>query len=98
MNNLYYVTYEIVDACEEFTNTTIEGYTKGEISYGEIEAEEGALPEDGTLIMGSVEEGRCVLEVNGEYYYYITREDDGNLTGDSAKLDSAIIGSMKLEE
>ena len=98
VNNLYYVTYEIVDACEEFTNTTIEGYTKGATSYGEIEAEEGALPEDGTLIMGSVEEGRCVLEVNGEYYYYITSEDDGNLTSDSAKLDSAIIGSMKLEE
>ena len=98
VGDIYYVTYEIVDACEEIRNTTIEGYTKGTTSYGEVVAEEGAFPEDGTLIMGSVEDGRCVLNVNGEYYYYVTSENDGELTSYSAKLDSAIIGLMQLEE
>lgn len=94
----YYVTYEIVDACENFSTTTIAGYTKGPTSYGKVEAEEGTLPEAGTLISGSVEEGHCVLDIEGTYYYYITDEADNNVTNYSARLDTAIIGYMRLEE
>lgn len=98
--NYYYVTYEIVDACEIFGTVTVAGYTKGSTSYGKIEVEEGTSPEAGTLIRGSVEEGRCVLEIDGTYYYYLINdiETDDNEANYSAKLDTAIIGSMKLEE
>lgn len=46
-------------------------YSKGSTSYGTVEAETGALPEDGTLIEGSVADGYCVLEIGGAYYYYV---------------------------
>lgn len=63
------VTCVIVDACdvEEIVERT---YQKGNDSFGTVEAEEGALPESGRLVEGSVEEGYCVLQINGVHYYY----------------------------
>lgn len=64
------VTCEIIAACaEEVVEETI--YIQGSTSYGTIEADEGALPESGTLIDGSVEEGHCVLDIEGVCYYYV---------------------------
>lgn len=45
-------------------------YNKGTTSYGEISAENGAVPEGGTLIDGSVTGSYCVVTVNGTNYYY----------------------------
>lgn len=50
-------------------------YSKGATSYGTVEAETGALPEDGTLIEGSVADGYCVLEIDGTYFYYVLKND-----------------------
>lgn len=47
-----------------------ESYECGEEFYGEIIAEDGDLPEDGTLIEGAIEDGYCVLDIDGTYYYY----------------------------
>lgn len=59
--------YDFVARCERVK----ENFQQGSKSYGTIEAEEGALPEEGTLIEGSVADGYCVLEINGTYYYYV---------------------------
>lgn len=57
---------------EEIWNTYIEPeYSKGSTSYGTITAPEGELPEEGTLIEGSVNEGYCVLQIGSTYYYYV---------------------------
>ena len=45
-------------------------YEKGSVSYNAVRAPEGELPDEGTLIEGSVEEGYCVLQVDSTYYYY----------------------------
>lgn len=47
-----------------------DAYVKGSTTYGTIFADEGELPEAGTLIKGSVAEGYCVLEIGGVKYYY----------------------------
>jgi hypothetical protein len=68
------VTCEIVAACvEEVIEETI--YSKGSISYGMIEVDEGMLPERGTLVEGSYADGYCVLEIRGTYFYYVLQND-----------------------
>lgn len=64
-------TAKLVDQCELISSDTYNVYSKGSTSYGTVEADEGALPESGTLIEGSVADGYCVLEIDGTYYYYI---------------------------
>lgn len=64
------VTYKIVDECKVVSTHTYDVYLKGSTSYGTIETEGGALPEEGTIIEGSVSEGYYVLLIDGEYYYY----------------------------
>lgn len=53
------------------TNNPTYTYSKGSTSYGTIAAPEGVLPEDGTLIEGSVEDGYCVIQTTDSIYYYI---------------------------
>lgn len=50
-------------------------YAQGEGYYGQIVAEDGALPEDGELCYGSVAEGYCALKIGDSYYYYTLCED-----------------------
>jgi hypothetical protein len=45
-------------------------YSKGSTSYGSIASSSGKLPEDGTLIEGSADGDYCIINVNGNYYYY----------------------------
>lgn len=45
-------------------------YRKGSTSYGNVTALEGELPEEGTLVNGSVDGTYCVLSIDGTYYYY----------------------------
>lgn len=45
-------------------------YSKGDVSYGEVIADESSLPEEGTLIRGSIDGDYCVISVNGTKYYY----------------------------
>ncbi len=67
VNDSYlHYTGTVVGACE-FMETA---YTKGTSDYGKLFADEGELPEAGTLIEGSVAEGYCVLQISGAYYYY----------------------------
>ena len=49
---------------------TIAAYSKGGVLYGTFKAEDGQLPEDGTLAEGSVYGDYCVLQVGSTYYYY----------------------------
>lgn len=49
-------------------------YYKGSISYGNVIVEEDDLPEEGTLVEGSIDEGYCVLQVGSTYYYYILED------------------------
>lgn len=51
-------------------SSTTYSYSKGSTSYGIVIAEEGALPESGTLIKGSATSSYCVIEVGSTYYYY----------------------------
>lgn len=61
---------DIIARCERIK----ENFTQGSKSYGTIEVDEGALPESGTLVEGSVADGYCVLEIGGTYYYYVLTE------------------------
>ena len=49
-------------------------YYKGSTSYGNVIVEEDDLPEEGTLVEGSIDEGYCVLQVGSTYYYYILED------------------------
>lgn len=69
------VTCEIVDACEEETVIEETTYSKGSITYGPLEAEEGELPESGVLVDGSATGDYCVLKINDNYYYYVRGEE-----------------------
>lgn len=90
-------TAKLVAQCEVSGTEEYENYSQGSISYGTVEADEGALPESGRLVEGSVEEGYCVLKINGAYYYYLlNKAEDDDEYDDSAELDTAIIGYMKL--
>lgn len=57
---------EIVASCKWVNDA----YSKGSESFGTFFADEGKLPEDGTLLAGSVAEGYYVLEIGGVKYYY----------------------------
>lgn len=46
-------------------------YAQGSTFYGSVSAEEGQVPDEGALVAGSYDEGWCVEEINGTYYYYI---------------------------
>lgn len=49
---------------------TISGYSKGGTLYDKFTIESGQLPEDGTLVDGSVHGDYCVLQIGSSYYYY----------------------------
>lgn len=67
--NGHYFSYEGIKVGEiTYFDPT---YSKGTTLVATIEVEEGALPESGTLIEGSAEDGYCVLEIGGTYYYYV---------------------------
>ena len=51
------------------TKTAVGG-VKGSKSYGTVSAEDGQLPEEGTLIQGSPNADYCVVLVGSNYYYY----------------------------
>lgn len=57
-------------SCERFENEDgSEYYSKGSY-YGTVVAPTGELPEEGTLIEGSIEEGYCILQIDTTTYYY----------------------------
>ena len=64
------VTVKLVALCELVDFEITYEYSQGSTSYGTVEADDGALPESGTLIEGSVEDGYCVMRINDTYYYY----------------------------
>jgi hypothetical protein len=92
------LTAKRVDQCDIASTDIYHVYSKGSTSYGTVEAEEGALPENGTLVDGSVADGYCILNVDGNlYYYWITDDESGTgEVNDSAELGIAVIGHMKL--
>lgn len=45
-------------------------YSKGSTFYGKIEVDDNVLPEQGTLLSGSIEGNHCVIKVNNNTYYY----------------------------
>lgn len=51
------------------TKTTT--YKKGSTSYGTLQADEGTVPEGGTLCDGSLDGSYCVAKVGSTYYYYV---------------------------
>lgn len=57
---------DIVASCERIADK----YTKGSTPYGKLFADEGELPEAGTLVAGSSADEYCVLKISGAYYYY----------------------------
>jgi hypothetical protein len=62
---------EIKGVRHEATATkTITGYGKGGKYYGPFTVADGQLPEEGTIVDGSVYEDYCVLQVGSTYYYY----------------------------
>ena len=70
----YFVTCEIVDACdvEHITEYT---YSKGYDNYGTVEAEDGDLPEEGELIEGSATGDYCILKIGDDHFYYIRGDE-----------------------
>lgn len=69
------MTVTLVALCELVSIETTYTYSQGSTSYGTVEADKGALPENGTLVEGSVADGYCVLEINGTYFYYVLKND-----------------------
>ena len=63
------VTMQLVALCEPGEENTI--YVQGSTYYGEYEAEEGVLPEEGTLVEGSATDSYCIIDVDDTYYYYV---------------------------
>ena len=64
----WYYNWEAVLVYESADTWEATGY------IGEIEAEEGALPEDGELIEGSADDYYCVLYLAGEGYFYYYKQ------------------------
>ena len=62
------VTSELVAECTGGSTYTY--YNKGSTLYGEITVDEGALPEDGTILKGSATGSYCVVKVGSTTYYY----------------------------
>lgn len=68
-------TARVVAQCEITGQEEYEGYLQGSTLYGTVEADEGALPEEnGVHIDGDPTGDFCVLEIDGEYYYYVRGE------------------------
>lgn len=55
---------------EAIAQSDVIGYQKGDVSYGVVTTEYGKIPENGTLVEGSVDGDHCIVDVNGTYYYY----------------------------
>ncbi len=66
------VLYGTITATAVKENTY--SYSQGSTSYGEIVAPGGDIPEDGTLIEGSVEDGYLVIQIDSNYFYYVLEE------------------------
>lgn len=64
-----YTQYNMTTVASAIKSTSY-SYSKGNTNYGAITADEGSLPEDGTLVKGSATGSYCVLLINGTYYYY----------------------------
>ena len=56
--------------------STFYNCVKGSSNLGEFVAADGALPEDGDLIIGGAGMGFCVLRIGDAYYYYTTSADN----------------------
>jgi hypothetical protein len=69
-NGYFACTGTLVERCTRFPAQ----YFKRDEFYGVIIAESGELPEEGTLVEGSFDEGYCVLQVGSTYYYYILED------------------------
>lgn len=67
-NSIYKYDYTIQSSA---TNNPTYTYSQGSTLYGTVAAPEGSLPEDGTLLEGSVEDGYCVIQTTDSIYYYI---------------------------
>jgi hypothetical protein len=59
-----------------YAEAPIYGYEQGSSHYGEIIAEEGAMPEEGHLIEGSPQDSYCIIVPRGdsEPYYYVKQQ------------------------
>ena len=68
LNGGIYVAYVVI--AKAITTFSHNDYKKGTTSYGNITALDNGLPEEGTLVAGSISGSYCVLEINGNYYYY----------------------------
>jgi hypothetical protein len=55
-------------AAANYSSTTI--YSKGSTNYGVVYAEEGKVPDGGSLVKGSANGSYCVAKVGSTYYYY----------------------------
>ena len=64
------ISIEYVVIAKAITTFSHNDYKKGTTSYGNITALDNGLPEEGTLVAGSISGSYCVLEINGNYYYY----------------------------
>lgn len=64
----YDVTWEYVALAKGYYYPAT--YSKGSIDCGTVYAQDGDLPESGTLVKGSASDSYCVVEVDGTYYYY----------------------------
>jgi hypothetical protein len=49
-------------------------YYRSNTRYGNFKFKSGGLPENGTLIEGSEEDGYYVLQIDSAYYYYVLIE------------------------
>jgi hypothetical protein len=65
-----YLGHYIGGDLTEYEAVRVLTYNKGSVYYGTLRAEEGQLPETGTLVEGSAAEGYCVLQISSTYYYY----------------------------
>lgn len=69
VNGMKYIMFDFT--ARKHTLDVSYDYYQGSTFYGTITAPENELPEEGTLVEGSLEEGYFVLQVGSNYYYYI---------------------------
>lgn len=65
----YYESYERTATMSYVGTETV--YSRGSTNYGTVEANEGDVPDGGTLVKGSTSGSYCVVRVGGTYYYYV---------------------------
>lgn len=63
-------TYKMVSTITGHVYWSPTSYHRGVTYYDAFEVKYNELPEEGTLISGSISQGYCVLLIDGEYYYY----------------------------